>query len=570
MLSIPSTVKALFKRDGVRKNIRIHFPNGEYPDITNDNIVKESATFAESVCSQESVKYGLTEASVFQVETVGIGNMYGMTIEVGVEIDTTTLTAAEIAAIEGDEGDGTLVKAADSDIGFGYYRVPYGVFRVQSCPRNQEAMTHRKVTAYTRTITAVQGLPYMEEKKLAAKGSVSTMTVNIRRQAMTLLANGNDSILAANGFTKTLFGDSSSFRTGSASGTIPPMVSGISGTITYSASLLYGRLGTTIIDSGAAQDAIFGLHNGSFASVFPQLVEWCESKGIQKDNLEAWARSAFIGCYPNLRYESLVSVGVQTPRIPITKDETVYPFRDGMSATYYVPASISVTYGGVTETFTPTGSDPAEIYIWSDDTPWTETMTFASTGSGNSGQADWYTFIGVLEEDRIINGYLELLGVFGRTSRSGGFVIESLDASNPEAIGPSDTQELWWDEYDVQPVGTILYAYGDNQEGSYEFGGGTSIYDLRENFIVQHMDNATETSVETLLDATLVPALAAINFTPIELDIRAMPWIEAGDPIQITTEDGVVVESYALAHTISGIQHLVDAIESHGGDLMEG
>ena len=38
MLNIPESVKALFRADSVHKNFRVQFPNGEFPDITNDNI----------------------------------------------------------------------------------------------------------------------------------------------------------------------------------------------------------------------------------------------------------------------------------------------------------------------------------------------------------------------------------------------------------------------------------------------------------------------------------------------------------------------------------------------------
>ena len=59
MLNIPDSVKALYKQDGVRKNFRAHFPGGELPDITNDNIVMESVKFTESICSQDVFKFGL-------------------------------------------------------------------------------------------------------------------------------------------------------------------------------------------------------------------------------------------------------------------------------------------------------------------------------------------------------------------------------------------------------------------------------------------------------------------------------------------------------------------------------
>lgn len=113
MLNVPNSIKALYQTDGVRKNFRVHFPNGEFSDITNSNVVQESVKFTESLCSQSTFKFGLAEASVLEFETVGVGNMFGMTIEASMEIDTSSLSAADISAIQADEGDGSLVLAAD-------------------------------------------------------------------------------------------------------------------------------------------------------------------------------------------------------------------------------------------------------------------------------------------------------------------------------------------------------------------------------------------------------------------------------------------------------------------------
>lgn len=94
MLNIPEEVKALFKTSDVKKNIRISFPNGERADITNENLIAESLSFTESVCSQESLKFGLIESPVLEFETAGIENIKGKEIEVEIDIDTTTVPEA--------------------------------------------------------------------------------------------------------------------------------------------------------------------------------------------------------------------------------------------------------------------------------------------------------------------------------------------------------------------------------------------------------------------------------------------------------------------------------------------
>jgi len=90
MLNIPEEVKKLFKTSNVKKNIRISFPNVERADITNENLIAESLSYTESVCSQESLKFGLCESSVLEFETAGIGNIKGMEITAEIEIDART------------------------------------------------------------------------------------------------------------------------------------------------------------------------------------------------------------------------------------------------------------------------------------------------------------------------------------------------------------------------------------------------------------------------------------------------------------------------------------------------
>ena len=87
MISITSEIKELYHQDHCYKNIRIHFPNGERTDICNNLIVKDSVSFTESLCSQNTLKFGLCESPIFECEVVGVGNIKGATIEVSCEIE---------------------------------------------------------------------------------------------------------------------------------------------------------------------------------------------------------------------------------------------------------------------------------------------------------------------------------------------------------------------------------------------------------------------------------------------------------------------------------------------------
>ena len=49
MIPLPSEVKELFQKDNIRKNFRVKFLNGTYPDLTNNDLESESVKFTESI-----------------------------------------------------------------------------------------------------------------------------------------------------------------------------------------------------------------------------------------------------------------------------------------------------------------------------------------------------------------------------------------------------------------------------------------------------------------------------------------------------------------------------------------
>ena len=132
MLNVPQEVKDIFHFDTWKKNIRIHFPNGERTDICNNLIVLNSVSFKESLCSQETLKFGLCEAPVFECEVVGVGNIKGATIEVFCEVYCDPSVSGAVFR---------------EDLQSFVYPVPYGTFIVDSCKR-QGDIIHRKIIAY--------------------------------------------------------------------------------------------------------------------------------------------------------------------------------------------------------------------------------------------------------------------------------------------------------------------------------------------------------------------------------------------------------------------------------------
>ena len=72
-----------------------------------------------------------------------------------------------------------------------------------------------------------------------------------------------------------------------------------------------------------------------------------------------------------------------------------------------------------------------------------------------------------------------------------------------------------------------------------------------------------------MLDAYFIPHLGPIAFTPIDLTMKGLPYIEAGDYLAAAAEDGETAYSFAMRQEISGVQILESQIESSSGDIIE-
>lgn len=150
MINIPEEVKNLIMTDGTRKNIRISFPDQERSDICNDQIVQNSVSFSESLCSQNEIKLGLCEASTFQCTVVGVENIRGYQIKVDLEIDCSSL---------GEEWCDENARTSE-DLDFAFYSVPYGVFYVDKCTKTTgNGLGERQIEAYTKEAVTNWGVP---------------------------------------------------------------------------------------------------------------------------------------------------------------------------------------------------------------------------------------------------------------------------------------------------------------------------------------------------------------------------------------------------------------------------
>lgn len=599
MLNIPDEVKALFQSDSIFKNFHVHFPNGEHTDLNNGNIVAESVEFTESLCSQESFRFGLTEASELKFTCVNVPNIRGVTLEAAIEIDVATLGAAWISAHQPSGAEAFLDPQVCTYSGRDLYRVPYGVFIVDTCPRNHETMYKRDVTAYTERLTDTLVNPYQTNVLNAFYATITTYKARTKALAYASIYNSNPDALLSLGYTKTALSVGSNYNR-STTLTLKT-AGGVSKSIGFSSAYrpyavssittdwpttLYAVNWNTVEDPDAVEEVVAILEDAGIdaaQSGYSSLEEIAE-EGLQ----------GIRGHCSAVKVDAVKS-GVTTTTFSLAHIPAgvnlIYPYIEGMDGlelwfvsktTVYDGGTIlgSVDYGNVTfskYTDTNAASTFSTMEVAYDSTLQTKRKY-------DNDVFDFYSFANAFSLSGLVSGYLELLCRFGSPARTGGMEITGLDNTSPVSILPGNYSELWYDETTISPIGYALVKFkgsdGNEQDITVQIGTGSSVYDLTENevirntvFTVSDAEAAQGITIESkiidFLNTVFTPNIPDMSFVPIELTKQGLPYLEAGDAIEITTGDLQTVPSFILRQTISGIQFLTADVESANGEAIE-
>ena len=575
MLNIPDAIKALYLADSrpdIRKNFRVSFPNGELPDVNSDQILQESVQLNESIMSQSKFRFGLAEAPQISFETIGVPNMMGMTIVCSHEIETTSLTASQISDIQSGTWDGELVLEADSDLGFGFFRIPLGTFIVNKCPRNQGAMTHRRVVAdgADNATDSNCSLYAFERWKHSLYYQGNSMTYDLALWALGTLGAELGTVSASK-TDITTYQQYFTLRTWTNIYQTVELQAAVTNILVTDKVMSYDlpdSPGMTAVQAdfeaawtaARADSVLAGQAAAAKAAAWEALQEYAEFtalegvSGIYFDNARETAIPGTPSAYPvspalsGKKYYMNGSGGIFVPQgFRVVSSQA-------QSATYdIIDGNPSVT----TYTISPAGAQ----------------YPIAATGTVQTGYPaipTMYSFVGAFPYAEIVTGLFELYGAFGMTGRNGGISKHVLDDSSPYSMPRSQYSELWFDEYDVSAIGQIIYDF-NGSDGSETYmlrlGTGQSVYDLSGNAILAVIPT-TQAEAAEMITTYFVPNIGGVDFTPIELSAKGLPWLEVGDAVEVITEDGETVLSYILERTLSGIQSLRDEITSTGGELI--
>ena len=541
MLNIPDTIKSVISNEYTVKNHRIEFLDIEKADLTNKNLVYDSFSFDESVCSQDQFAFGLSEASSVQFETVDIdddhkvGNILDQRIRVSLEYKLTAEQAAEVA------GDQNLHER--EDIGGYWYTIPIGIFYVEECPRNHENMTHRQVTAYSRNERNfnINLAGVYKEDSFAFQPDLLMRVPTIKTSDMTRITyRDNMSIKTGwNSAASSMFylnGGASGYRyyTGTISSTdkvfvvraeyteddfdkaialdmmnlaVSKLPSGAS-SYTYAdwtpTEKVYSSGSTAVlINSGCMQPCIdlilYDYEDNKTVYSYPIFVK--PGKNILIDPSQL---------LPSYKPNGYSSANVKSCRIEFRIITKWFNGKRGSSGTAF-PTQWFQSYSDNREDkgYTDFSNDwPVDqyhersnvneinvYYAALDKTEFSSSyVTIKSTLETTKSQlGTYYMFSNAISTEDLLGGYAEANASFLKQNRDGTFELKHLDKSNPISLNDSNTvQNAWWDEYDVEDVGKIRYTYtntaGEEVTTTYSIDASKkSVYDMTDNFLLKNM-----------------------------------------------------------------------------------
>lgn len=552
MLDVPENVKKQYRRDSVPKNMRIHFPGGELQDITNENIVSESVTLTESLCSRDNLKFGLCEASVFECELAGIEkNISGCNIVVTQEIP-----------YEDDAGNPQV------------YSMPYGTFTIASCKR-QADMSRRKVVAYdglykgnldtdvSDIINDVIKTPWkyadaIEDRKEKYRSTVYM----IERTLFELFHIKHDF-----GATILTFGDNLIHEYNIHTTSSGKYFSDSTYLEVYVSAGAYDEYLKVIADSQLDAE----IRSSVDAFLLGTEIPVAEQREILEDNGYCFCT---IG-------ESKVNLDEINGKEYATEDETSFTILTKISV--YAVKGITSTLIKTLDFGRNASRKKLEQYIICKKI----NLSGAEKAIVNKPQ-DKVTL------RKILQSVFELSGKFGKINRrtgemeAGKFNIQAIypalilypkeniyPAGTNETVLRSGYMKLWHEEYGVAPFGKIKAKYkkrditGKEEDAicNYVFNAeAKNTYTINDNWVLQSGTLIMEPYAVELIIRDMAKNIGNTAYMPFNATAKGMPYMEAGDSISFVTGSGGI-QSFVFKRILKGIQGLTDSVEASGDEI---
>lgn len=571
MLTVPQEIKDLLHQDTCPKNIRIHFPGGERTDICNNLIVKDSVSFKESLCSQDTLKFGLTEASVFECEVVGVENIKGMTIEVFCEIFCDSTVSGAIW---------------QTDLERYVYQIPYGNFAVDESKR-QADMQHRKIVAYGGTAQFGSGLAKVEKMKQNYGESTSP---NYVANAFKLAISN----LELEDVSENIFFIEN----------VAPKKEGGAGVVvewgTQNPSHSYRCYARVVRDVWAwgGTNSYPVEESNNLYKIEIDHMDYHEAYELACEEIQrVFDEYGYQGEFPDTFIWTDFIPAINIPRYNIEKSLVFYLYK-GTRTNYEVaiPKYFRIELFDNNVLIYTKDIDYVSHHALKRTTPLLsifDSITLAPEVYYDSRFGQYkIKWPEDFDNRELLNGLLEICGLFGELKRNNQFdginikqrfgltPSSSLypgSSVHPQSVTggtlvPNDYQKCWYDDAYCLPFGAIqcMYKNTSNEDTvltyyltGYSAGSDIStykIYDLSDNYIIKSY-TWTQTQIEAIC-ATIADNIEGVTYMPVDFVGRGLPYVEAGDTFEILTRSNDSITTIVLNRTISGEQMLTDSYKS--------
>ena len=560
MLSVPDRIKELLHLDSCKKNIRIHFPNGERSDICNDLIVKNSVSFTESLCSQNSLKFGLCEASVFECETVGVGNIKGATIEVTCEVYCESSVTGAVWQM---------------DLQAWVYAIPYGTFYVDSCQR-QADMIHRKIVAYGGFANFSYKNAILEMKHNAYWSNQTQYIPDIFKTMM-MISGSKEMLYDVEPTLLTLTEDSGRIASRQVYDD------------TYSLTVSY--MGYAINSSN--HTLLY------YADYTEQTKTWSEILADLKYNQYTDALLDMVDV------NSIFGCGCDNNNVALQRGKYLYPYQITQNynakANIFIPYKLNLYKRGVGQIepsllVSSEFRDKTKQKIYSvplQDTPYPHSYhLYIDRNIESSPILGYYTFDeSEIDYTKSFENVMDMSGLFAMVDRNNGIRFVNIQQQfgllpsrylypntnlYPEGVTggklmPEDYQSCWYEDEYTLPYGAVRCEYTDSNNvdkiytlylSGFDENTPTNtykVYELDNDFI--HSYKWQDALIQQACNR-IATSISGVTYMPVDFVGRGLPYVEAGDTFEILTKSNDSITTIVLNHTITGEMTLTDSYKS--------
>lgn len=588
MIEIPVRVRDALKSGAYRNNYKVVVldQNGnEDFTIDNDNLVEESVTVDERMCSTDTLKFGLCEGTNIEFQYFGYPNITGRKVKLYIDVTYR------------DESH-TLKE----------YEIPLGWFDIKECSRQAETGII-KASGYNKLLSDYLDQDLTEAvKEIVATGENGVTGSASVQHIMDVLLKGY-SIETAEESTGKVSIPSALWSRG------------------YFGNSGYRVVGTSNFIHVIISDFYLDINNATTADYFrfeifvdklrEKFKTWCpylnsivaiqDETHVLEEFINNGFSSGFEGvdaqyCCGYYEVDSIALGGSSSTgyyHLPIFKKifaktdyiKTQYATNLNVSGDYPHPIRIYIPVMWVQNTsadsYTPTAAQvttcnarATEIinaineYIVVYKKKLSEMEKYKVTSANVSSITNGLTL------RALQSATFELSAQYGKLDRvtdlfsgvnlNGGRLYPSetlypsndlYPRSNSEHIIRANYSQLWADEGNVRKFRNLIVTYKDsttNQDATITAivnADGTDDYIMSDNWLLKNLA-WTQAQVNTYVNG-MVEAMRGVTWFPFQMWLAGLPYIEAGDEIEITS-GGLVYPSYVLTRTLKGIQDLQD------------